>query len=54
MDLISLDFVKLLPNIKTPTKATKFSVGLDIYGPKDYILTPQSQLIIPTEFLKIK
>ena len=47
MDLINLDFVKLSPNIKTPTKATQFSVGLDIYSPKDYILTPQNQLIIP-------
>ena len=53
MDLINLDFVKLSPNIKTPTKATQFSVGLDIYHPNDYILTPQSQLIIPTG-LKIK
>ena len=48
MDLIHLDFVKLSPNIKTPTKATHFSVGLDIYSAKDHILTPQSQLIIPT------
>ena len=31
MDLVNLDFVKLAPNIKTPTKATQFSVGLDIY-----------------------
>ena len=53
MDLINLDFVKLSPNIKTPTKATQFSVGLDIYSPKDYILTPQNQLIIPTG-LRIK
>ena len=48
MDLINLDFVKLSPNIKTPSKATQFSVGFDIYSPKDHILTPQSQLIIPT------
>ena len=40
MDLINLDFVKLSPNIKTPNKTTQFSVGLDIYSPKDYILTP--------------
>ena len=53
MNLINLDFVKLSPNIKTPTKATQFSVCLDIYSPKDYILTPQSQLIMPTG-LKIK
>ena len=53
MDLINLDFVKLSPNIKTPTKAIQFSVGLDIHSPKDYILTPQNQLIIPTG-LRIK
>ena len=53
MDLINLDFVKLSPNIKTPTKTTQFSVGLDIYSPKYYILTPQSQLTISTG-LKIK
>ena len=53
MDLINLDFVKLSPNIKTPTKATQFSVGLGIYSPKDYILTPQNQLIILTG-LRIK
>ena len=53
MDLVNLDFVKLSSNIKTQTKATQFSLGLDIYSPKDYILIPQSQLIIPTG-LKIK
>ena len=53
MDLVNLDFVKLSPNIITPTKATQFSVGLDMYSPKDYILVPQSQLVIPTG-LKIK
>ena len=41
------------PNIKTPTKATQFSVGLDIYSPKDYVLIPQNQLVVPTG-LKIK
>ena len=53
MDLFNLDFVKLSPNIKTPTKTTQFSVGSDIYSPKDYILTPQNQMIIPTG-LRIK
>ena len=53
MDLVNLDFVKFSPNIKTPTKATQFSVGLDICSPKDYISIPQSQLIIPIG-LKIK
>ena len=53
MDLINLDFVKLSPNFKNPTKATQLSVGLDIYSPKDYILTPQGQLTISTG-LRIK
>ena len=53
MDLVNLDFVKLSPNIKTPTKGTQFSVSLDIYSPKDNVLIPQSQLVIPTG-LKIK
>ena len=48
MDLVNLDFVKLSSNIKTPTKATQFSIGLDVYSPKDYVLIPQSQLVIPT------
>ena len=39
--------------LKLPTKATQFSVGLDIYSPKDYILIPRGQLTIPTG-LKIK
>ena len=34
MDLVNLDFVKLSPNIKTPSKATQFSVGLDIHSPR--------------------
>ena len=46
MDLVNLDFVKLWPNIKTPTKATQFC-------PKDYLLIPWGQLVIPTG-LKIK
>ena len=48
MDFSILDFVKLSSNIKTPTKATQFSVGLDIYSPNDYTIEPQSQLVIPT------
>ena len=35
MDLINLKFVKLSPNIKTPTKSNEFAVELDIYSPTD-------------------
>ena len=48
MDLINLKFVKLSSNIKTPSKSTKFAVGLDIYSPADYIISAKDQAIIPT------
>ena len=48
MDLIYLKFVKLSPNIKTPTKSTEFAVGLDIYSPTDNIINAKDQAIIPT------
>ena len=48
MDLVNLDFVKLSPKIKTPTKSTQFSVGLDIYSPSDYVINPKDQLVIST------
>ena len=48
MDFPILDFVKLSSDIKTPTRATQFSVGLDIYSPEDYTIEPQSKVVIPT------
>ena len=48
MDLINLKFVKLSPNIKTPTKSTEFVAGLDIYSPTDYIINAKDQATIPT------
>ena len=48
MDLINLKFVKLFSNIKTPTKSTKFAVGLDIYSSTDYIISAKDQATIPT------
>ena len=48
MDLINLNFVKLSSNIKTPSKSTKFAVGLDIHSPTDYIIRAKDQTIIPT------
>ena len=48
MDFSILDFVKLSSDIKTPTRATQLSVGLDIYSPEDYTIEPQSQVEIST------
>ena len=48
MDLINLKFVKLSSNIKTPSKSTKFAVGLDIHSPANYIISAKDQTIIPT------
>ena len=49
MELIELPFVKMSHNVVTPTRATEGSVGLDFYSPADYIITPYSQLLIPTQ-----
>ena len=48
MNVINLKFVKLSPNIKTPTKSTEFAAGLDIYSPTDYIINAKDQTTIPT------
>ena len=48
MDLINLKFVKLSSNIKTPSKSTKFTVGLDIHSLATYIISAKDQTIIPT------
>ena len=48
MDLINLKFVKFSSNIKTPSKSTKFAVGLDIHSPATYIISAKDQTIIPT------
>ena len=48
MDLINLKFVKLSSNIKTPSKSTKFAVGLDIHSPATYIISAKDQTMIPT------
>ncbi len=40
-----LRFVRLTPNAKTPSRATPYSAGLDIYAAEHYILPPgKSQL----------
>ena len=49
MELMELPFVKMSANVITPTRATEGSVGLDFYSPADYIITPHSQFLIPTQ-----
>ena len=49
MELMELPFVKMSANVITPTRATERSVGLDFYSPKDYIIAPHSQFLIPTQ-----
>ena len=33
----------------TPTRATERSLGLDFYSPANYIISPYSQWLLPTE-----
>ena len=49
MDYVELLFVKMSSEAVTPTRTTEKSVGLDFYGPADYIIPPHSQLLIPTQ-----
>ena len=34
-----------------PTRAKKYSVGLDFYSPSDYLICPLSQIQIPTQII---
>ena len=49
MDRVDLPFVKMPSNAVTPTRATEQSVGLDLYSPANYIISPYGQLLIPTQ-----
>ena len=46
-------YVEMSSKAVTPTRATEHSVGLDLYSPSDYIMSPCSHLQIPTQ-IKIK
>ena len=48
MDLVDLNFVKLSPNIKTPTRSTQLAAGLDIYSPIDCTIPSKEQKLIST------
>ena len=49
MDHVDLPFVKMSSTAVTPTRATEQSVGLDLYSPANYIISPYGQLLIPTQ-----
>ena len=53
MDYVDVLYVEMSSKAATPTRATKHSVGLDLYSPSDYKMSPCSHLQIPTQ-IKIK
>ena len=53
MDYVDVLYVEMSSKAVTPTRATEHSVGLDLYSPLDYIMSPCIHLQIPTQ-IKIK
>ena len=49
MDFVELQFVKMSPRAVVPTKATKYSIGLDLHSPDNYLIHPKEQVLIPTQ-----
>ena len=49
MDFAELHFVKMSPKAVVPTKATKYSIGLDLYSPESYLIHPKRQVLIPIQ-----
>ena len=49
MDFAELHFVKMSPKAVVPTKATKYSTGLDLYSPESYLIHSKRQVLIPTQ-----
>ena len=47
MDFAELQFVKMSPKAVVPTKATKYSIRLDLYSPESYLIHPKRQVLIP-------
>ena len=47
MDFAELQIVKMSPKTVIPTKATKYSIGLDLYSPDSYLIHPKRQVLIP-------
>ena len=49
MDFAELQIVKMSPRAVVPTKATKYSIGLDLYSPDSYLIHPKRQVLIPIQ-----
>ena len=49
MNFVELQIVKMSPEAVIPTRATKYSIGLDFYSPSDHLIHPKSQKQIPTQ-----
>ena len=49
MDFAELQIVKMSPRAVVPTKATKYSIGLNLYSPESYLIHPKRQVLIPIQ-----
>ena len=49
MNFAELQIVKMSPKAVIPTKATKYSIGLDLYSPESYLIHPKGQVLIPIQ-----
>ena len=48
MEAIELPYIKMLPTACTPTHATPWSIGLDLYSPASVILLAHDKVLINT------
>ena len=46
MDFPELQFIKMSPKAVVATKATKHSIGLNLYSPESYLINPKRQVLI--------
>lgn len=49
MEFVKLQIVKMSSKAVIPTRATKYSIGLDLYSPNDHLLHPHTQVLIPIQ-----
>ena len=49
MDFAELQIVKMSPRAVVPTKATRYSIGLDLYSPDSYLIHPKRWVLIPIQ-----
>ena len=49
MDFAEWQFVKMSSRAVVPTRATKYSIGLDLHSPDNDLIRPKKQVLIPTQ-----